>query len=59
MRYKESTLSKLEAQSMKLKTLQRAIENADMSGKEAILFINQIITEIDNVVERLGLEPNE
>jgi hypothetical protein len=59
MRYKESTLSKLEAQSMKLKTLQRAIENADMSAKEAILFINQIITEIDNVVERLGLEPNE
>jgi hypothetical protein len=59
MRYKESTLSKLEAQSMKLKTLQRAIENADMSGKEAILFINQIISEIDNVVERLGLEPNE
>ena len=43
MRYKESTLSKLEAQSMKLKTLQRAIENADMSAKEAILFINQII----------------
>jgi hypothetical protein len=59
MRYKESTLSKLEAQSMKLKTLQRAIENADMSAKEAILFINQIISEIDNVVERLGLEPNE
>jgi hypothetical protein len=59
MRYKESTLSKLEAQSMKLKTLQRAIENSDMSAKEAILFINQIISEIDNVVERLGLEPNE
>ena len=59
MRYKESTLSKLEAQSMKLKTLQRAIDNGDWSANDAILFINQIISEIDNVVERLGLEPNK
>jgi ribosome assembly protein YihI (activator of Der GTPase) len=59
MRYKESTLSKLEAQSMKLKTLQRAIQNGDWTANEAILFINQVITEIDTIVERLGLEPNE
>jgi Asp-tRNA(Asn)/Glu-tRNA(Gln) amidotransferase B subunit len=59
MRYKESTLRKLEAQSMKLKTLQRAIEQNQFTGKQAVEFIEFIIKEIDTVVERLGLEPNE
>jgi hypothetical protein len=59
MRYKEHTIRKLEAQATKLKTLQRAISNADISGPDAIQFINQIIKEIELVVERLGLESNE
>jgi hypothetical protein len=59
MRYKEHTLSKLEAQATKLKTLQRQISNADISGPDAIKFIESIVKEIELVVERLGLEPNE
>lgn len=59
MRYKQHTVSKLEAQATKLKTLQRAISNSDISGKEAVDFIEQIVKEISFVVERLELEPNE
>lgn len=59
MRYKEHTVRKLEAQTTKLKTLQRAIQNSDISGPDAVNFLNQIIKEIELVVERLELEPNE
>jgi hypothetical protein len=59
MRYKEHTVRKLEAQATKLKTLQRSISNADISGVEAVQFLSLIIKEIESVVERLGLEPNE
>lgn len=59
MRYKEHTVRKLEAQSMKLKTLQRAIQNSDISGADAVQFLTQVIKEIEFVVERLELESNE
>jgi len=59
MRYKQHTVSKLEAQATKLRTLQRAIKNSDMTGQQAIDFLELIIKEINNVVERLELEPNE
>lgn len=59
MRYKEHTLRKLEAQAMKLKTLQRSIDNAVISGPDAVAFLEQVIKEINLVVERLELEPNE
>jgi hypothetical protein len=59
MRYKQHTVSKLEAQATKLKTLQRAIKNSDMTGQQAIEFLEQIIKEINFVVERLELESNE
>ncbi len=59
MRYKQHTVSKLEAQATKLRTLQRAIKNSDMTGPQAIDFLELIIKEINNVVERLELEPNE
>ena len=59
MRYKEHTVRKLEAQATKLKTLQRSISNADISGAEAVQFLTQIIKDIETVVERLELEPNE
>jgi hypothetical protein len=39
--------------------LQRSISNADISGAEAVQFLSLIIKEIESVVERLGLEPNE
>jgi hypothetical protein len=59
MRYKEQTLRKLEAQSTKLATLERAISNTDISGADAIKFIQDIRKDIDLVVERLGLEADE
>jgi hypothetical protein len=59
MRYKEHTVRKLEAQATKLKTLQRQISNSDVSGAEAVQFLELIIKDINSVVERLELEPNE
>ena len=59
MRYQEHTVRKLEAQSTKLKTLQRAIQNSDISAADAVQFIEQTIKEINLVVERLELESNE
>jgi hypothetical protein len=59
MRYKEHTVRKLEAQATKLKTLQRSINNSDISGVEAVQFLEIIIKDIQAVVERLELEPNE
>lgn len=59
MRYKEHTVRKLEAQATKLKTLQRAIQNSDISGNDAVQFLTQVIKEIEFVVERLELESNE
>ena len=59
MRYKEHTVRKLEAQSTILKTLQRAIQNSDISAADAVQFIEQTIKEINLVVERLELESNE
>jgi len=59
MRYKQHTIIKLEAQAQKLKTLQRMIGTTTVSGPEAIDFIEKVIKEINLVVERLELEPNE
>ena len=59
MRYKEHTIRKLEAQAQKLKSLQRAIQGKALTGQSAIDQINVIIKEIELVVERLELEPNE
>ena len=59
MRYKEHTVRKLEAQATKLKTLQRSISNSDISGQQAVEFIDAIVKEILFVVERLELESNE
>jgi hypothetical protein len=59
MRYKEQTLRKLEAQSTKLATLERAISKTDKSGADAIKFIQDIRKDIDIVVGRLGFEGDE
>lgn len=59
MRYKEHTIRKLDAQSTKLQSLQRAIQQRTMTGDQAIEFLNTIIKEINLIVERLELESNE
>lgn len=59
MRYKQHTVQKVEAQAQKLRTLQRAIQNNQMTGTQAIEFIDKIIKELEAVAERLELEPNE
>ena len=46
MRYKEHTVRKLEAQTTKLKTLQRSISNSDISGQQAVEFIDAIVKEL-------------
>jgi N-acetylglucosamine kinase-like BadF-type ATPase len=59
MRYKEHTVRKLEAQATKIKTLQRSIQTATVTGENAIEILEDICKEIERVVERLELEPNE
>ena len=59
MRHKRFTLEKLEAQHTKLNTLKKRIANADISGPEAIKFIEVIQKELEYVAERLGLESDE
>lgn len=59
MRYKEQTLRKLEGQVTKLKTLHRAISNSDISGAAAMQVLEQAIKELNLIIERLELEPNE
>ena len=59
MRHKRFTIEKLEAQNTKLSTLRKRIANADISGPEAIKFIELIQKELDYILERLGLESDE
>lgn len=59
MRYKGHTINKLEGQVSKLKTLQRQIEMAAISGPDAVRQIEAVVKELNNVIERLDLEPNE
>ena len=51
MKHKRFTLEKLEAQSTKLDTLKKRISNADISGTEAIKFIETIQKELYYVIE--------
>lgn len=59
MRYKEHTVRKLEAQSTKLRTLQKMINMSSLTGQEAINFLTQVIKEIDEVTARLMLESDD
>lgn len=59
MRYKGHTINKLEGQVSKLKTLQRMIEMGTVSGPDAVKQIQNVVKEIELVIERLDLEPNE
>ena len=59
MRYKEHTLRKLEAQSNKLESIQKAIESNHVSAHDVVRMIAEIRKEVNLVVERIELEPNE
>jgi hypothetical protein len=59
MRYKEQTMTKLDAQKMKLNTLARRIEGSNISGTEAIELINEVIKDIQLVIDRIELEHND
>lgn len=59
MRYKEHTISKVDAQAMKLESLVRGIESGIMSAPEVVSFLKGVTKELKLVVERLELEPNE
>lgn len=59
MRYKEQTMTKLEAQKTKLETLVRRIEGSNISGADAIQLLNEVIKDIKLVVDRIELEHND
>lgn len=59
MRYKLHTISKLEGQVAKLKTLQRMIETRSLTVPEAMQLIDAVIKDVNLVIDRLELEPNE
>lgn len=59
MRYKQHTLTKIEAQVTKLRTIQRAISNSDMTATAAVERLETVCKELQLIIERLDLEPNE
>jgi 2-methylisocitrate lyase-like PEP mutase family enzyme len=59
MRYKQHTLTKIEAQVTKLRTIQRAISNSDITATATIDRLEVICKELELIIERLDLEPNE
>lgn len=59
MRYKQHTLTKIEAQVTKLRTIQRAISNSDITAAATINRLEVICKELELIIERLDLEPNE
>lgn len=59
MRHKRFTIEKLDAQNTKLNTLKKRINNADITGPEAIKFIETIQKELNYIIDRLGLEYDE
>jgi len=59
MRNKRNTIEKLEAQTTKLNTLKKRIENSDVSGAEAVKILEFINKDLMYIVERLELEHDE
>jgi hypothetical protein len=59
MRNKRNTIEKLEAQATKLNTLKKRIENADVSGVEAVKVLEYINKDLSYIIERLELEHDE
>jgi hypothetical protein len=59
MRYKQHTLTKLDAQVTKLRTIQRALANSDITAAAVIERLEIVCKELDLISERLNLESNE
>jgi hypothetical protein len=59
MRYKQHTLTKLDAQITKLRTIQRALANSDITAAAVIERLDIVCKELDLISERLNLESNE
>lgn len=59
MRNKRNTIEKLEAQTTKLNTLKKRIENSDVSGTEAVKILEYINKDLLYIIERLELEHDE
>jgi hypothetical protein len=59
MRYKQHTLTKLDAQVTKLRTIQRALANSDITAAAVIERLDIVCKELDLISERLNLESNE
>ena len=59
MRYKQHTLTKLDAQVTKLRTIQRALSNSDITATAVIERLEIVCKELELISERLNLESNE
>jgi hypothetical protein len=59
MKNKLSIVQKVEAQAVKLRTLQREIEGSRVTGPDAVKYLDTIISDIRAIADRLDLEPNE
>jgi hypothetical protein len=59
MRYKQHTLTKLDAQITKLRTIQRALANSDITAAAVIERLDIVCKELELISERLNLESNE
>jgi hypothetical protein len=59
MRHKEFTLNKLDSLKIRIETLTRQIESAQISAQDTINILNFLRKELGFIYERLELEPNE
>jgi hypothetical protein len=59
MRHKEFTLNKIDSLKVRIETLSRQIESAQISAQDTIKILNFLKKELEFIYERLELEPNE
>lgn len=59
MRYKEHTIRKIEGQVMKLESIQKGLEQSNITAEQVLEMVKNITKELKLTVERLDLEPNE
>lgn len=59
MRYKEHTIRKIEGQVMKLESIQKGLEQSNITAAQVLEMVKGISKELKLTIERLDLEPNE
>lgn len=59
MRYKEHTIRKIEGQVMKLESIQKGLEQSNITAEQVLEMVKNITKELKLTIERLDLEPNE